>query len=112
MRLDPLFGSYAVLTRQQLNKEGKSRAVETRLVTKQYLEFIKASQRFYRQFVLRLDRTYGGVPELRDIARTWKSDIPRTWKNDSALSATVIMSYDTNRVQSPAKLPSEMFPRR
>ncbi|KAL1634054.1 hypothetical protein SLS58_010848 [Diplodia intermedia] len=60
-----------------LNKEGKNKAVETRLVTKQYLEFIKASQRFYRQYILRLDRTFGGIPELRDIARTWKSDISR-----------------------------------
>ncbi|KAF4300658.1 Telomerase activating protein Est1 [Botryosphaeria dothidea] len=60
-----------------LNKEGKNKAVETRLVTKQYLEFIKASQRFYRQYILRLDRTFGGIPELRKIARTWKSDFSR-----------------------------------
>lgn len=60
-----------------LSKEGKNRAVETRLLTKQYLEFVKASQRFYRQYILRLDRTFGGIPELRDIARKWKSDISR-----------------------------------
>ncbi|KAH7055955.1 hypothetical protein B0J12DRAFT_569350 [Macrophomina phaseolina] len=63
--------------RHALNKEGKSKAVETRLVTKQYLEFIKASQRFYRQYILRLDRTFGGIPELRSIAKTWKSDLSR-----------------------------------
>ncbi|KAF2138144.1 uncharacterized protein K452DRAFT_277928 [Aplosporella prunicola CBS 121167] len=59
----------------KLNKENKNRAVEIRVLQKQYLEFIKSSQRFYRQFIIHLDSAFEGLPELRAVARKWKSDI-------------------------------------
>ncbi|KAK7556176.1 hypothetical protein IWX92DRAFT_98471 [Phyllosticta citricarpa] len=60
-----------------LNKDGRTKPVETRIVQKQYLEFIKSSQRFYRQYILYLDKAFGGTPELRDLAKKWKSDLPQ-----------------------------------
>ncbi|KAL1388753.1 hypothetical protein HDK64DRAFT_270558 [Phyllosticta capitalensis] len=60
-----------------LNKDGRTKAVETRIVQKQYLEFIKSSQRFYRQYILYLDKAFGGTPELRELAKKWKSDLPQ-----------------------------------
>ena len=40
---------------------------------KRYLEFLKTSQRFYRAYILRLDHSYGGIAELRQIAKNWVS---------------------------------------
>jgi len=53
--------------------------VEIRKFQKTYLQFIKASQRFYRQYILNLDTQFDGIPELRKIARKWKDDsrLPR-----------------------------------
>jgi hypothetical protein len=48
--------------------------VELRKFQKIYLQFIKASQRFYRQYILNLDAHFDAIPELRTIARKWKDD--------------------------------------
>ena len=51
--------------------------VELRKLQKSYLQFIKTSQRFYRQYILNLDAQFDGIPELRQIARKWKDDPSR-----------------------------------
>ena len=48
--------------------------MERRKLQKEYLQFIKNSQRFYRQYVLNLDTQIEGIPELRKIAFKWKDD--------------------------------------
>ncbi|KAF2437982.1 hypothetical protein P171DRAFT_177410 [Karstenula rhodostoma CBS 690.94] len=59
-------------------KENRSeRVVEFRKLQKNYLQFIKASQRFYRQYILNLDAQFEGIPELRKVAGTWKDDASR-----------------------------------
>jgi hypothetical protein len=55
-------------------KKFKDRVVELRKLQKTYLQFIKASQRFYRQYILSLDTQFEGIPELRRVARQWKDD--------------------------------------
>lgn len=65
-RIDPI----------QLRKH-KERVVELRKLQKTYLQFIKASQRFYRQYILNLDAQFEGIPELRRVALGWKDDASR-----------------------------------
>jgi hypothetical protein len=54
--------------------------VEARKFVKNYLHFIKASQRFYRQYILNFDAQFDGIPELRKIAHKWKDDGGRNYK--------------------------------
>jgi hypothetical protein len=56
--------------------------VEARKFVKNYLHFIKASQRFYRQYILNFDAQFDGIPELRKIAHKWKDDGGRNYKSD------------------------------
>ncbi|KAL1598949.1 hypothetical protein SLS60_008094 [Paraconiothyrium brasiliense] len=63
---------------RSLKKHAKERVVEFRKLQKNYLQFIKASQRFYRQYILNLDAQFEGIPELRKVACTWKDDASRT----------------------------------
>ncbi|KAH7556008.1 hypothetical protein BM1_06534 [Bipolaris maydis] len=58
----------------KLLKRSKDHVVEVRKFQKTYLQFIKASQRFYRQYILNLDAQFHGIPELRKIAQKWKDD--------------------------------------
>lgn len=55
-------------------KRSKDHVVEIRKFQKYYLHFIKASQRFYRQYILNFDVQFDGIPELRKIAQKWKDD--------------------------------------
>lgn len=55
-------------------KRSTDHVVEMRKFHKNYLHFIKASQRFYRQHILNLDAQFDGIPELRSIAQKWKDD--------------------------------------
>jgi hypothetical protein len=48
---------------------GKKRPVEKRKLEKHYLNFIKASQRFYCGFIQRLLTHFDGIPELERVAR-------------------------------------------
>jgi hypothetical protein len=59
-------------------KRSHDHVVELRKFQKNYLHFIKASQRFYRQCILNLDARFDGIPELRKIAHKWKDDAPKT----------------------------------
>lgn len=59
---------------RSLKKHAKERVVELRKLQKNYMQFIKASQRFYRQYILNLDAQFEGIAELRKVARTWKDD--------------------------------------
>ena len=58
----------------QLRRNAKDHVVEIRKLAKNYLQFIKGSQRFYRQYILNLDAQFDGIPELRKIAQKWKDD--------------------------------------
>ncbi|KAK4575054.1 hypothetical protein LTR86_000906 [Recurvomyces mirabilis] len=58
----------------ELRKQGAGRAVEARQLAKLYKEWIKASTRFYREYVLQLSTTFGGIPELEAVAHKVKSD--------------------------------------
>ena len=49
------------------SREGKRRLVEQRKTIKQYVKFIKSSQRYYREYVAKLATAYG-VPELDALA--------------------------------------------
>ena len=48
--------------------------VALRQVTKLYLNFIKDSERFYREYIYTLSTTLGGIPELEAIAQRLKPD--------------------------------------
>ena len=62
--------------------------MEIRKSQKNYLQFIKASQRYYRQHVLNLDAHFDGIPELRKIAHKWKDDGTLTTATDDAAAHT------------------------
>ncbi|KAH7407086.1 hypothetical protein DE146DRAFT_418768 [Phaeosphaeria sp. MPI-PUGE-AT-0046c] len=59
-------------------KRAKDHVVELRKFQKNYLHFIKASQRFYRQHILNFDTQFDGIPELRKIAHKWKDESSKT----------------------------------
>jgi len=63
---------------RQVRRGPRDHIVETRKLAKSYLQFIKSSQRFYRQYILTLDAQFDGIPELRSIAQKWKDDASRT----------------------------------
>ncbi|RAR09074.1 telomerase activating protein est1 protein [Stemphylium lycopersici] len=92
----------------KLLKRSKDHVVELRKFQKTYLHFIKASQRFYRQYILNLDAQFDGIPGLRKIALKWKDDtskssprqrIPATLKTQVILSChqTLIQLGDLSR---------------
>jgi len=55
-------------------KRSKDHVVEIRKFQKNYLHFIKASQRFYRQYILNFESQFDALPELRKIAQKWRDD--------------------------------------
>jgi len=59
-------------------RRSQKHVVELRKFHKNYLHFLKASQRFYRQRILNLDAQCDGIPALRSIAHKWKDDAPKT----------------------------------
>lgn len=71
-RLWDLHGKVNSYYRKQLKhlktSRGQKRIVEQRKVGRRFLEFIKSSQRFYRNFVQGLHSFLGGVKELDAIA--------------------------------------------
>lgn len=58
----------------KLRKDRSSRPVESRKLTKLYLEFLKESQRFYREYIQKLNVRFGAVAELQRIAGQLKSE--------------------------------------
>ncbi|KAF2466338.1 uncharacterized protein BDR25DRAFT_328068 [Lindgomyces ingoldianus] len=61
-----------------VKRNNRDHVVEYRKLAKHYLQFIKASQRFYRQYILNLDAQFDRLPELRKIAQKWKDDVSKT----------------------------------
>ncbi|KAH8731562.1 hypothetical protein GQ44DRAFT_332319 [Phaeosphaeriaceae sp. PMI808] len=59
-------------------KHTEDLVVATRKFQKNYLYFIKASQRFYRQYILNFDMQFNAIPKLRKIAHKWKDDASKT----------------------------------
>jgi hypothetical protein len=53
--------------------------VELRKFNRNYMHFIKGSQRFYRQYILNFDAQFDAIPELRKIAQKWKDDGERIY---------------------------------
>lgn len=51
------------------NSRGKKRPVEQRKLSKHYLNFISASQRFYCGYIQQLLSQYNGISELEEVAR-------------------------------------------
>lgn len=43
-----------------------------RKAIKDYLDFVKSSQRFYRAHIRKLAAHFGGIPELEQVARKFK----------------------------------------
>jgi hypothetical protein len=58
-------------------KRSKDHVVEMRKFNRNYVHFIKGSQRFYRQYILNFDAQFDAIPELRKIAQKWKDDSER-----------------------------------
>ncbi|KAL6707530.1 hypothetical protein ACN47E_004100 [Coniothyrium glycines] len=86
----------------KLLKRTKDHVVEIRKFQKAYLHFIKASQRFYRQYILNLDAQFDGIPELRKIAQKWKDDAsksPPRPRIPAALKAQVLQSCHQTLIQ-------------
>ncbi|KAI9818492.1 MAG: hypothetical protein M1827_000551 [Pycnora praestabilis] len=52
-------------------EEGTRKVVEQRKLKKHYLEFIKTSQRYYRGYIQRLSSSFGGIPELEEVAHAF-----------------------------------------
>ncbi|MCJ1371632.1 hypothetical protein MMC20_002851 [Loxospora ochrophaea] len=50
------------------NGPDQKKVVEQRKMGKRYLDFIKSSQRFYRNYVQKLATRFGGIPELEAVA--------------------------------------------
>lgn len=50
------------------------KVVETRHVTKLFLQFVKQGERYYRDYVRHLNTACGGIPELESIAWLEKTD--------------------------------------
>ncbi|KAK4504726.1 hypothetical protein PRZ48_002688 [Zasmidium cellare] len=53
---------------RDFRKKNPDRPVEERQWTKQYLTFLKEGERFYREYIQKVNRACGGIPELEAIA--------------------------------------------
>ncbi|KAH3907510.1 hypothetical protein HBH56_189980 [Parastagonospora nodorum] len=119
-------------------KRSKEHVVELRKFNRNYMHFIKGSQRFYRQYILNFDAQFDAIPELRRIAQKWKDDaskkpprqrIPATLNDQVLLSChqtlihlgdlsryreTLVPEKDKERNWGPAKgyygLAAELYP--
>lgn len=61
-------------THQLRETAGKKKAVEQRKISKNYLDFIKSSQRFYRGYIHKLNVRFDGIPELEAVAKKFNLD--------------------------------------
>ncbi|EXJ72314.1 uncharacterized protein A1O5_04818 [Cladophialophora psammophila CBS 110553] len=99
MKVNSKFRQYLANFREG---EGKKKVVERRKVEKLYLEFIKSSQRFYREYIQRLASNFKDVSEILEIAQgmkldTLSADPPQTV--DAALMKQLIDSCYSALVQ-------------
>ncbi|CAO2652444.1 Nn.00g007270.m01.CDS01 [Neocucurbitaria sp. VM-36] len=90
-------------------KRSKDHVVEIRKFQKIYLHFIKASQRFYRQYILNLDAQFDGLPELRKIAQKWKDDGRHTHSSGHAAAHTLPASKTAPRQRIPTTLKDKVL---
>ncbi|KAF2622521.1 hypothetical protein BU25DRAFT_425688 [Macroventuria anomochaeta] len=90
-------------------KRSQDHVVEIRKFQKNYLHFIKASQRYYRQYILNLDAHFDGIPELRKIAQKWKDDGAWTLGTDYAAAHTTPASKTSPRPPIAASLRNNVF---
>ncbi|MCJ1382893.1 hypothetical protein MMC17_006006 [Xylographa soralifera] len=92
LRLWDTHGKVNNYYRKQLNHfrngGGKRRVVEQRKLMKGYLEFIKASQRYYRSYIQKLASHFGGISEVDTIARKFNT-AGRTNSETAVLSSGV-----------------------
>lgn len=58
-----------------MRRNRPNQVVETRALMKTYLEWIKHSQRFYREYIFRLSALAGGIPALEAIAQRDRGEI-------------------------------------
>jgi hypothetical protein len=54
--------------------DGKKKPVERRKLEKHYLDFVKASMRFYRGYIQRLASHFADVPEILRVAHKFNLD--------------------------------------
>ncbi|MCJ1403274.1 hypothetical protein MMC11_006497 [Xylographa trunciseda] len=89
LRLWDTHGKVNSYYRKQLtyfrNGGGKRRVVEQRKLMKNYLEFIKASQRYYRSYIRKLASHFGGIPEVDAIARKLNMAAHESYMKGAAL---------------------------
>jgi hypothetical protein len=90
-------------------KRSKDHVVEIRKFQKTYLQFIKASQRFYRQYILNLDAQFDGIPELRKIAQKWKDDSRLPHPANHAKLNSKAASKSSPRRPIPAHLKTQLL---
>lgn len=96
----------------KLRKDRPNKDVETRKHMKQYLEFLKDSQRFYREMIQGLNSNFGPIPELQQIARQAanitrsKADVSPDLRHQALLSChqTLIYLGDLSRYRTTEKL--------
>ncbi|KAI9669795.1 MAG: hypothetical protein M1829_005050 [Trizodia sp. TS-e1964] len=68
-----------ILSRFRAQGEASKRPVEKRKMIKHYLDFIKSSQRFYRDYINQLSSVFGAIPEILYIAHKFReTDNPTT----------------------------------
>ena len=58
-----------------LRKQPSEQPVAIRQLSRFYLQFIKDSQRFYRDYIYHLSTTFGGIPELESVAHQVKHGV-------------------------------------
>lgn len=90
-------------------KRIKENVVELRKFQKSYLHFIKASQRFYRQYILNFDAQFDAIPELRKIAQRWKDDGGRTHASSNVPTDNGPASKASARRRLPASLNDQVL---
>lgn len=61
---------YRKLLSKFVGIEAKQRPVEKRKLEKRYLDFVKSSTRFYRQYIYKLSSAFGVIPELLKISKS------------------------------------------
>ncbi|KXT07176.1 hypothetical protein AC578_2412 [Pseudocercospora eumusae] len=103
----------------QFRKNNPDRVVETRMLIKFFLSWIKHGEKFYRAFILQLSTSIGGIPELEAIAQHDKSNgetgesqpanIPSVLR-DAVLESchrTLVYLGDLSRYRAAEKLDKE-----
>ncbi|KAF2161037.1 hypothetical protein M409DRAFT_70103 [Zasmidium cellare ATCC 36951] len=73
---------------RDFRKKHADRPVEERQWAKQYLTFLKESERYYRSYIHKIDKACGGIPELEAIAHASTEEDFGESQTDSAPTIT------------------------